>query len=200
MIAALLLFALLTEEPVLVPAGHHAYRVSSGSMEPTLLEGDVVLADRPGGVCGTTWPVQGDIVVARTRGQPWLRRVVAGSGQTVQVMGGVLHVDGQPVKRERVDPAAMSEDQSKQLYPQVSVWRETLPSGRSWLISDFGDGQMLDDTPEVLVPEGHWFALGDSRDNAVDDRVHGPTAASDLCGVVVSVVRSDDPSRIGTRP
>lgn len=59
---------------------------------------------------------------------------------------------------------------------------------------------MLDDTPEVRVPQGHWFGMGDNRDNAVDDRVDGPTGASRLCGVVVTVARSEEPSRVGTRP
>ena len=200
MIAGLVLFALLSEEPVLVPVGHHAYWVSSGSMQPTLSEGDVVLADRPGGVCGTTEPVPGDVVVARTQGRPWLRRIVAGAGQTVQVMGGVVYVDGQPVKREHVDPAAVPGGVPKDPYSETLVWREAVPAGRSWLTFDFGTGGMLDDTPEIRVPEGHWFALGDNRDNAVDDRVHGPTSAADLCGIVVAVVRSEEPSRVGVRP
>lgn len=200
MTGALLLLALLTEEPVLAPMGHHPYRVSSGSMQPTLSAGDIVLADRPQGVCGTTQPTPGDVVVARTGGDPWLRRVVAGPGQTVQVIRGVLHIDGQPVKRERVDPATVPGGVSKSPVPGISVWRETLPSGRSWLTFDFGEGGMLDDTPEIRVPEGRWFALGDNRDNAIDDRTHGPTATVDLCGVVVSVVRSDEPSRVGVQP
>ena len=139
-------------------------------------------------------------MVARTGDEPWLRRVVAGPGQTVQVIGGVLHIDGQPVKRERIDPATVPGGVPKGPFPEISVWRETLPSGRSWLTFDFGEGGMLDDTPEIRVPERRWFALGDNRDDAIDDRMHGPTAAADLCGVVVSVVRSDEPSRVGVRP
>jgi signal peptidase I len=199
-----LLLALTLQQsgPVLVPPGHHPYTVASASMQPGLQEGDVVVADRSRGVCGTTTPTPGDVVIVDRDGTPWIRRIVAGPGQTVHVRGGVLYIDGQAVRRERAevpDARPFGEDTDVYAMP-FTVWRETLASGRSWLTLDLGPDQMLDDTPETRVPQGHWFGMGDNRDNAVDDRVDGPTEASRLCGVVVTVARSAEPSRVGTRP
>jgi len=199
-----LLLALTVQQsgPVWVQPGQHPYTVSSSSMQPGLQGGDVVVADRPHGECGATTPTPGDVVIVDHDGAPWVRRIVAGAGQTVRMHEGVLYVDGQPVQRE----AAQSEtaqpfgEHSSAHGMPFSVWRETLPSGRSWLTLDLGPDQPLDDMPEIRVPEGHWFGMGDNRDNAVDDRVEGPTAASRLCGVVVRVAGSQEPSRVGTRP
>ncbi len=199
MIATALLALLPTQQtaPVWAPRGTHPYVVSSASMAPGLVETDVVLADRPRGVCGTTRPALGDVVILERDGKPWLRRVVASAGQTVQMVDGVLHVDDQPVARELLTSTALPQPM---VGESGEVWRETQPGGQSYLTLDFGPGQLLDNTPRQLVPEGHWFLLGDSRDNSVDDRVDGPTADARLCGIVFRVVRSDVPERVGTRP
>lgn len=99
----LLLLALTLQQsgPVLVPTGHYAYTVASASMQPGLQEGDVVVADRSRGGCGTTTPTPGDVVIVDRDGTPWIRRIVAGPGQTMQMRGGVLYIDGQAVRRER---------------------------------------------------------------------------------------------------
>jgi signal peptidase I len=180
-------------EPVWVLAGTHPYVVNSASMEPSLREGDVIVANRPRGDCGTTTPAIGDIVVVDRDGVPWIQRVVAGPGQTVQMVGGVLTIDGRPVEREEVGRSELPGG-------SATIWRETAPGGRPHLTFDFGPNLDLDETPVVVVPDGHWFAMGDSRDNAVDDRISGPTPASHLCGIVLRVVRSDDPAKVGTRP
>lgn len=196
-----LLVQLSPAGPVQVPLGSHPYAVVSASMAPGLTEGDVVVADRSRGDCGGTTPSPGDVVVVDRDGVPWLRRIVAGPGQTVQMIGGVLHVDGVAVVRERVDaePPAGS-DWGFTPSGAFQVWRETLPGGRSYLTLDFGDGFDLDETLRMQVPEGRWFALGDNRDNSIDDRVQGPTASATICGIVVQIVRSATPSRVGRRP
>lgn len=203
MIGSLLLAWLVQQAgPVLVPLGHHPYTVSSASMQPGLQAGDVIVADRSRGECGSTTPTPGDVVIVMHGDTPWVRRIVAGPGQTVQMREGVLYVDGQAVRREAAESATarpFSELPSDHQMP-IRVWRETLASGKSWLTLDFVTSGDLDDTPEIQVPEGHWFGLGDNRDNAVDDRLEGPTPASRLCGVVTIVVRSDDPARVGVRP
>lgn len=195
MIVALLLSLTIQQAaPVWVPPGQHPYTVSSASMQPGLTDGDVVIADRPRDDCGATTPTPGDVVVVTRDGPPWIRRIVAGPGQTVQMRGGALYIDGQAVKRERVDLPT-----PPYVLP-VTVWRETLPSGRSWLTYDLVEDGDLDETSEIRVPAGHWFGLGDNRDNAIDDRVNGPTDEARLCGVLVKVARSSDPARVGVRP
>ncbi len=183
-----------TSGPVAVPLGTHPYVVTSASMLPNLVDGDVVVANRPLGDCGTTDPSPGDVVIVDHDGEPWIRRVVAGPGQTVQMVGGTLHVDGAPVASERVDVERPSESNL------IQTWRETLPGGRSYLTLDFGPDRIFDSTPRLVVPEGHWFTLGDSRDNSIDDRADGATPSAALCGIVLQIVRSPDPSRVGRRP
>jgi len=187
--------------PVFAPAGTHPYVIRSASMAPNLDEGDVILANRSRGECGTVTPGLGDVVIMRRGDTPWVRRIVAGPGQTVQMIDGELHLDGVAVPRERAAPVPGPQfAHFGALAETMTVWRESLPGGRTYLTLDFGPGGMLDDTAPVTVPEGHWFTLGDSRDNAVDSRLDGPTAAHEVCGVVLQVVRSADPARAGVRP
>jgi len=185
--------------PVLAPRGTHPYVVRSQSMVPTLEEDDVVLANRSRGDCGTVEPSPGDVVIIDRNGSPWVRRVVAGPGQTVQMIGGELVIDGLPVRRERAGTLADVNLQQLGLPAELTtLWRESL-GGRTYLTADFGPGQ-LDDAPPVTLPDDHWFTMGDSRDNAIDGRVDGPTPRSEICGVVLQVVRSADPARVGSRP
>ena len=199
--AIALLIAGQQAAPVFAPAGTHPYVIRSQSMAPNLDEGDVVLANRPRGECGTVAPDLGDVVIIRRGDATWIRRIVAGPGQTVQMVDGELHIDGVAVPRERSAPVDGSQlAHFGALAETVAVWRENLPGGRTYLTLDFGPGGMLDDTAPVTIPEGHWFTMGDSRDNAVDGRVDGPTAAEEVCGVVLQVIRSADPARVGVRP
>jgi len=179
--------------PVLVPAGSHPWIVSSAAMEPTLVEGDVVLSDRPQGECGTTAPVAGDVVLVRSGDAMRVRRVIAGPGRTVQMIDGRVVIDGEGVPREEVS-------RQYAYFTALTIYRETLPGGPRYLTQDFGPSGPLDDTPPISVGPGLWFTMGDSRDNAIDSRVEGPTPAADLCGVIVRVLESTDPARVGRRP
>lgn len=198
----LLLFALAAgqqePEPVRVLLGTHPYVVSSASMEPSLAEGDVIVANRARGDCGTTVPALGDVVIINRNDVPWIRRVVAGPGETVEMIDGVLTIDGTAVAREEVENPALSPSGLPIHGTPERRWRETR-GARSYLTADFGPGD-LDNTPPVTVPEGHWFLMGDSRDNSVDDRLDGPTPSERICGVVLRTLRSADTAKVGTRP
>lgn len=185
--AVLVLLQTVPVEPVVIPVGMHAFSMSSSSMQPTVAQGEVLLADRPAADCGTTTPTPGDVVIINRDGERWVKRVVAGPGQRVAMDDGVLIIDGTPVKRV--------EESSPE--PTASRIRETLPNGASYLTRDEGPDAPLDFFGPIIVPKGHWFTLGDNRDNSIDGRVFGSTPAADLCGLALRIIRSADPDRVG---
>lgn len=167
--------------PVVVPLGSHPYFVSSNSMNPILTEGDVVVANRPMNTCGTSTVTAGDMIIQDREGVPWIRRVVAGPGQSVQMRAGVLLIDEvavglAPVRTEQTVAPAFG------LTANILV--ETLPNGRTYEISDFGEGGAFDDTPRLTLSAGEWFGLGDARDNCIDSRFDGPIQHKNICGVI----------------
>ena len=191
---AFLTFQTAPVAPVLVPAGMHAYAMPSQSMQPTIDDGDVFLADRRRDDCGSTHPSLGDVVIIDRDGTPYVKRVVAGPGQRVEMKDGLLILDGASVKRVAVGEEMLGAGLT------ATTSRETLPNGANYLTLDYGSGQLMDDFAPIIVPEGHWFTLGDNRDNSIDGRSFGPSPQSRLCGIAVRIVRSTNPARIGTRP
>lgn len=174
-----LVFRSLFFEPFYIP---------SGSMKPTLLVGDYVFVSKytygysrysfPFGLDlfeGRKFgrmPVAGEIVVFKHPKQTdvnYIKRIIGVPGDKIQVKDGRLYVNGTEVKRE---PTAPFEDKNESGMPvMVSAYNETLPSGARFTELD-GDPQgPLDNTQIYEVPEGHYFMMGDNRDNSVDSRV-----------------------------
>ena len=132
-------------------------------------------------------PQRGDVVVFRhpVNGQDYIKRLVGLPGETVQVIGGVLHINGQPVQLENdgIFEEVMTAQGPQRLRPRCengpvgeggaclkSRQIETLPEGRSHAILNIAR-QSSDDTPLYTVPAGHYFFMGDNRDNSTDSRV-----------------------------
>ena len=132
-------------------------------------------------------PERGDIIVFRhpVQGADFIKRVTGLPGDKLQMKNGVLHINGEAVKLEPADDFVEEFAQQGPLgiRPRCengvvgngadcikSRQIETLPGGRSHAILNIGT-QSLDNTGVFSVPEGHYFFMGDNRDNSTDSRV-----------------------------
>ena len=176
------------------------FNIPSGSMKPTLLEGDFLFVSKysygysrysfPWGLApfsGRIWESQverGDVAVFREPSrlaEDYIKRIVGLPGDRIQVIAGVLHINGDPVIRERIEDYELIDGYGR--ANPVPQYAETLPNGRKHRILETnGDLGRLDSTAEKIVPEGHYFAMGDNRDNSQDSRVIGFVPAENLVG------------------
>ena len=192
------------------------FTIPSASMEPNLYEGDYIVVSKwsygyskyssglpinlplgEGRVLGRD-PNRGDIVVfklPRDNKTDYIKRVIGLPGDTVQMIANQLYINGQPVQ----DAEVRSTQVVDAFGPRgATISRETLPNGKTFTTQDFGPGGDLDDTPVYTVPDGHYFMMGDNRDNSIDSRVErsagvGLVPAENLVGKAQIIMFSWQP-------
>ncbi len=146
---------------------YQPFNAPAASNIPSLMIGDHFFVSKTAYTKGAT-PQRGDMAVFKLPSDTsidYVKRVVGLPGDRIQMIGGVLNINGTPVKLEQITLA-------QEFYEDADIkfFRETLPNGRSYVIANSLDDGMADNTNEYVVPAGHYFAMGDNRDNSEDSR------------------------------
>ncbi|HTL54379.1 MAG TPA: signal peptidase I [Candidatus Limnocylindrales bacterium] len=176
--------------------------VPSGSMKPTILEGDRVYVNKLAydlKVPFTTWhlaqwsdPERGDIVVffSPYDGKRLVKRVIGLPGDTLELRNDRLILNGkpieyQPIGEERLRDLAAS-DRDNHLFAVEQL------EGQAHPVAAFPQVPARRDFGPYRVPEGHYFMMGDNRDDSFDSRYYGPVERKRIIGKASSVVLSFD--------
>jgi signal peptidase I len=175
---------------------YEPFNIPSGSMKPTLEVGDYLFVSKPaygfsrysfpfalapiekGTRVPMKEPQRGDVIVFKLPSNPgidYIKRLIGLPGDSVQVIDGRLYINHRLVHRE---PLGLKRIEENGNTVTMMEYLETLPGGVIHSIYEESDEEMLDNTPEFVVPKGHYFLMGDNRDNSQDSRVQ------DLVGFV----------------
>lgn len=156
-----MLSTLLIGDYVFVSKFSYGYSKHSMPFSPPLFSGRILAAE----------PERGDVAVFKLptdNSTDYIKRVIGLPGDEIQMRQGILHINGAPVKRERVDDFANTDNLG--YAPTVPRYRETLPNGVSYLTLDLQNNDAGENTDVYKVPPGHYFMMGDNRNDSTDSR------------------------------
>ncbi len=182
--------------------------VPTGSMKPTILEGDRVFVNKIAydlKVPFTTWrlaewddPHRGDIVVLLSPedGRRLIKRVIGLPGDLLTLRDNHLFVNGEPAQYEAIDPAIAARLRPHQPMRRYLAWEE-LGGERHPVMVTPALHSPLEDFGPIAVPKGEYFMMGDNRDESRDSRVIGFVPRELILGQALGVAFSVDHHQAG---
>lgn len=166
---------------------YQPFNIPSGSMKSTLLIGDYLFVSKlsygysrysfPWGLPPfsgrviASQPKRGDVAVfklPRDNSTDYIKRIVGMPGDVIQMRQGVLFINGQAVPKRRVDTFADIDEDG--IRRNIARFEETLPNGVKYYVLDAEPNGPYDNVGPYTVPAGHYFMMGDNRDNSTDSR------------------------------
>jgi len=193
------IFAVLVLRSFLV----EPFRIPSGSMMPTLLVGDFILVNKFSygirlpvlntKIIEVGEPQRGDVFVFRYPKQPWIdyiKRVVGVPGDTISYQNKILYINGKPMEqtREGIFTGVGSGARMTGAY----IMQEDLDGVEHDILvhpraPNLAMGCNVLRNGPITVPEGHYFAMGDNRDNSNDSRCWGLVPEENLVGKAFAI-------------
>jgi signal peptidase I len=166
------------------------FNIPSASMEATLLVGDYLFVekfsygysrytfpfggwpfgDKMQGRYFAHEPTRGDVIVFKypqDNSTDFIKRLIGMPGDTIQMKQGTLYINDKAVPKKRIADYVETIDGEQHHVPQ---YEETLPEGKTYKVLDRDPEGALDTTEAFHVPAGHYFMMGDNRDNSDDSR------------------------------
>ena len=158
--------------------------IPSSSMEPGLLVGDRIFASKYNygysrhsfpfslplinGRIFENSPKRGDVVIFKPPHirNDYIKRLIGLPGDKIKLIDGIVYINSNPVERKFI----RTDDND------IAIHKETMANGTSYEIRDLGD-KPQDNIEEFVVPENHYFFMGDNRDNSNDSRFWGSVHA-----------------------
>jgi len=164
------------------------FQIPSRSMVPTLLVGDFILVNKF--TYGIRVPVLGNTIIPINEPQPgevmvftpphdnraFIKRVIGVPGDHIRMQANQLWVNGEPYEQTFVEKMSngteLLDETTGNVFHQIQTREEPSKYGRAW---------------EYVVPDGHYFMMGDNRDNSLDSRAWGPVPESNIIGKAVGI-------------